>query len=319
MEALLSYGTDVKLNLLRCGLFTDDTGDDLDWIDTDIDNEEETRNPGLSYRFSKTKYSKMFETFGRVHSEIFNQNKMLPGGTELRVKFQRNDPSFCLISKSPTATYTISVDTAILMVRHCKIAPHIRESHIKALQQRNIKYPVSKVHVKFFTRGSGRSDLSEPNLVSGVLPNRVIVGLVRSDSFNGLKTGNPFNFKHFSAQNIVLRKNGTPIPVEEIDLDFENNIFYQGYMSLIQGTGNLYVDHSFGINPKQFKNGYTLYGFDLTPDLGPCNTFNLLQEGKLSLDIKLKTATTVSVTTVAFLEYDSIIELDKEGNIHTHE
>ena len=295
--------------------FYADTGDDLDWMETTITDENTANNKGLYYRFEKTKHSQTFENWGRIHSELFNQSKLLPGGNELRVKLQRNDPSFSLMCKTNDNDFIISTDTAILMVRHCQISPHIIESHTKALQTRNLKFPINKVEVKFFTKGSGRSDLSEPNLVTGVLPIRVIIGLVRSDAFNGDKTKNPFNFQHFNASSIILRKNGNAIPLEEIDLDFENNCYLQGYMSLVQATGKLFQDQGFSITPEQYKNGYVLYGFDLTPDLTPCNSFNLLQEGTLSLEIKLKSNTNVSVTTVVYLEYQNLLEIDSEGNI----
>jgi hypothetical protein len=315
LETLLTYSKNAKDNQLRCGMFYADTGDDLDWFDTAVTDEDETKNMGLTMRFDHSKHSSAFETWGRVHSDLLCQNKFFPGGHEIRIKFQRNDASFSLLSKSASQSCLISTDTAILMVRHCKIAPHILESHTKALQTKNIKYPIRKIAMQFFTRGSGRNDLSEPNLVSGLLPTRVVIGLVRSDAFNGSPNKNPFNFQHFNVQNVVLRKNGNPLPMEEIVLDYENNCYYQGYMSLVQATGTLYQDQGFAITPEQYKNGYVLYGFDISNSPGPCNSLDLLEEGKLSLEIKLKTPTTVSVTTVVYLEYESIIEIDKEGNI----
>ena len=173
--------------------------------------------------------------------------------------------------------------------------------------------------MKFFTCGSGRNDLSEPNLVSGVLPKRVVLGLVRSDAFNGAQGKNPLNFQHFNAQSIVLRKNGFPMPMEEIELNYADDCFFQGYLSLVTGTGKLFQDQGFAINPEQYKHGYALYAFDLSSSASSCDSFDLVEEGKLSIEIKLKTATNESVTAVVYLEYDSILELDKEGNIHLNE
>ena len=316
IETLLTYSKEAKEGYLQCGMFYIDDGNDLDLIDDAIDTEDINQtNIGLWNRFQNSKYSRYFETCGKIHTDIFTQNKMLPGGNELRIKFHRNDPSFCLMSKLGTENYQIVTDEMVLKIKHCEIAPHIRESHAKALLSRRMKYPMTKVEMKFFTRGSGRNDLSEPNLVNGTLPSRVIVGLVRSDAFNGNLTKNPFNFQHFNVQNIILRKNGTPMPFEEISLDYQNNCFYEGYMSLIVGTGKLYDDQGFAISPGQYPFGYALYAFDLS-DSTRCDTIDLIQEGKLSLELKLSEPIEESVTTVVYLEYNTILELDNDGNCH---
>lgn len=319
IECMLTYSANAKKEQLRCAYFYADDGGNLDWIDEKVDDEDETENLGLHRRYQRSKLSRTFETIGRVHSEIFSQNRMIPGGNEIKVKFYRNDTSFSLFSKSETNQYSLSMDMATLMVRHCNIAPHVVENHIKAIQTRNLKYPIRKVVMKFFTRSSGRNDLSEPNLVNGILPDRIIVGLVRSDAFSGSINSNPFNFQNFNAQSIVLRKNGNTIPYEEIELDYAKDLYNQGYFSLLHATGKVNQDQGFDISPEQYKNGYALYGFDLTPDNSHCNALNLISEGKLSLEIKLQNASTESITTVVFLQYQSMIEIDKDGNVFVNE
>ena len=319
-ETLLSYSNAGKSDQLGWSLYYKDTGDDLNAFETSIADENgDPENLGLHSRFLKTCYSKIFETHGRIHSELFNQSKLFPGGHEIRIKLHRQDPSFSLFCKDRTAKYVIQTQKAILQVRHCQISSHILESHNKALQSRNYKFPLTRVAMKFHTYGSGRNDLSEQNLVSGPLPTKVIVGLVRSDAFNGLSTKNPLNFEHFELQSIVLRKNGNPIPLENIETNYSAGIYSQAYMSLIQATGNLFRDNGFDISPEQYKYGYVLYGFDLTPDLGNCDALNLVNEGTLSLEIKLGSSSTTSITSVAYLSYQSILELDRDGNVFINE
>lgn len=318
-ETLLTFSDEAKQGQLRSGLFYKDSGDDLDWFETEVTDEDSTENPGLTSRYSITKHSQTFETFCRIHSEMFIQAKMLPGDNEVRIKLHRTDTAFSLFAKSSGQKYMVSIDSAILMVRHCEIAPHVRESHLKTLQTRNMKYDVKRIEMKFFSKAPGRSDLSEPNLVSGILPRRIVMGLVDSQAFNGSLTHNPFNFKNFDVSTVTLRKNGTPMPYESIELDYENKCSAQGYLSLIAATGKLYDDQGFAITPEQYPNGYALYGFDLSSDWGACGTFDLVEEGKLSLEVKMKNASTKSITMIVYLEYDSVYEIDKTGNIHGNE
>lgn len=319
LETLLTFSAEAKQGQLRSGLFYGDSGDDLDWFENDVADEDDTENTGLTKRFKISENSKYFETFGRIHSEMFIQPKLLPGGNEVRIKFHRASSDFSLVAKTTGEKYKVSIDSAILMVRHCDIAAHVQESHMKALQTRNMKFPVKRVEMKFFTKAAGRGDLSEPNLVSGVLPRRIIFGLLDSQAFNGSLSKNPFNFQNFDVSTVVLRKNGTPMPYEEIDLDYTNDCSSRGYLSLIQGTGKLYDDQGFAITPEQYNHGYALYGFDLTSDWGACGNFDLVEEGKLSLEVKLKNASTKSITMVVYLEFDNVYEIDKTGNIHGNE
>ena len=324
LETTLTFSEEAKHGQLCAALYDMDRGDNLDWnagIDfTDRDLDMDTvQNEGLYNRFQATKFSSTFETFGRIHSEMFVQPKLLPGKHELRIRLHRADPDFCLFGRVDDAKYRVSIESAVLMIRHCTIAPHVVLAHTEALCTKNIKYPVRRVEMKFFTKGTGRGDITESNLVNGQIPRRIVIGLVKSEAFNGKVTLNPFNFQHFRANKVVLRLNGMPIPFEELDVNFENNCYYQGYLSLLQGTSKLYEDQGFSISPSQYKHGFALFGFDMTSDNSGCGTFDLATEGKISLDIKLRTASTDSITIVAYLEYDAIYEIDMQGNVYGNE
>ena len=73
------------------------------------------------------------------------------------------------------------------------------------------------------------------------------------------------------------------------------------------------------ISYDKFANGYAIYGFDFSSDPSPYNRcLDLIQEGKLSLDISLKTATSKPLTIIVYLEYDKVIEIDKDKNVTTN-
>lgn len=316
LETLLSFSREAKTGQLQGAYFYQDEGEDLDVFVDNVSDRDSTENSGLTERLLGTQNSKPFETFGRIHSELFAQSKLIPGGlVELRLRFHRADPEFCLFAKTSTVKYSVVIDSAILMVRHCEIAPHVRESHQKLLQTMPLKYPVKRIECKYFTRAVGRSDLSEQNLVTGILPRRVIVGFVESEAFNSKLTKNPLNFQHFNVSTIILRRNGMPQPFEEIELDYEHSCYSQGYLSLFQGVGNLFTNDGFAITKQQYSHGYALYGFNVSSDAGSCGTLDLITEGKLSLEVKLSSASSKSITMLCYLEYDSIIEIDRLGNV----
>ena len=316
----LTFSEEAKNGQLHAALYH---MDDLDCDKGDFTDDgrdiDDIKNNGLFSRFQATKFSKTFETFGCIHSEMFVQPKLLPGKHELHIRLHRADPDFCLIGRDENAKYRVAIESAALMMRHCTIAPHIALAHTTALQTKNNKYPVHRVEMKFFMQGAGQGDITESNLVNGQIPRCLVIGLVATDAFNGKIMANPFNFQHFNTDKVVLRLNGMPMPFEELEMDFANDCFYQGYISLLQGTGKLHEDQGFAISPSQYKHGFSLFAFDLTSDQSACGTFDLATEGKLSLDIKLRAASTSSITIIAYLEYDAIYAIDKEGNVYGNE
>ena len=153
------------------------------------------------------------------------------------LKFNCHDPTFCLMSQAPNHNYQIHIDKAVLMICHKRIGASVRESHESALLKSPSKYPVKTSKVKFFTKAQGSADLSEPNLHTGILPRRVVLGLVSSAAFNGNYSTNPLNFAPYNLSSIQLRRNGIALPFERLDMNFETEQILPGYMSLFHGIG----------------------------------------------------------------------------------
>ena len=309
LETLLTYGTDAKNEQLRCGMF---------YIDSPPLGEHQqpqvSANRGAYKRFQNSLASQTFECLGKIHSELFNQNKLLAGEIEIRIKFHRADPNFCLMAKKGNRRYQVVIDQAILFSRQCLIAPGVREAHQIALLKKNAKYPVKMVQMKYFTFSQGRRILSEPNLTMGVYPQKIILGLLSSSAFSGHLNKNPLQFRTFNTTNIVLKKGSDTVPYEDLQMDYSEDVFMQGYMSLLQSTGHIFRDHGLGISPHEhYPYGYTLYGFDLSADMSNSCSMNLVQEGTVSVEVTLAAAGSESITLMCYLEYDGVIEIGKDG------
>ena len=68
------------------------------------------------------------------------------------------------------------------------------------------------------------------------------------------------------------------------------------------------------ISYDEYKNGNTLFAFDLTPDLCSSEHYSLLKDGSLDLDVVLESSNT-SKTMIFYLEFDNIIEITKERQV----
>lgn len=313
-QKLLGYDLQTKESVLELGQFYNDSGT-LNAIAATELALASSRNKGLTKRYAISANSATFSSLGKIHSELFLQPKFIPAKHEIRIKLHRSDPAFSLIAKDDLK-YSVDIKKAILRIKQYEVPPHVLEPHTILLEKKHkMKFPVKHVEMKYFTKSSDRSDLSEQNIVNGILPHRVIVGLVDSAAFNGTIQTNPLNFQHFDLSSIVLRESGVPIPYEEISVDFANNLYQEGFFSLYQTAGKSWdAPNNLGLRYDQYKTGYALYGFNLS-NTADHNCLDLIRTGKLSLNIKLSTASTTSITIIVYLEYNKVVEIDKDGNV----
>ena len=66
-------------------------------------------NTGLGTRSEWTKTSKTVKLQGRIHSDLFNQEKLILNGVDLMVKLHRHKPEFCLLSADIAPAYKIII------------------------------------------------------------------------------------------------------------------------------------------------------------------------------------------------------------------
>ena len=66
----------------------------------------------------------------------------------------------------------------------------------------------------------------------------------------------------------------------------------RAYESLFTCTGKQFRDEGLYISREDYANGYALYAFDMTADLGEDDHFNLVRQGNVRLALKFAEAVT---------------------------
>jgi hypothetical protein len=135
--------------------------------------------------------------------------------------------------------------------------------------------------------------------------------MVRNADMNGALGTNPFDFKHFNVSKLEVSLDGKTIHNKAFQPDFENGECMRSYMSLYQATGALGQNRSMGITLTEYKNGYTLWGFDLTADQG-CEEGQLhpIKTGNLRIDLQFAQALPTVVNVIVYAEFDNQIEIN---------
>ena len=64
-----------------------------------------------------------------------------------------------------------------------------------------------------------------------------------------------------------------------------------------------------------YGNGYALYAFDLSADLGEDDHFNLVRQGSVRLALKFANELAATVSVIAYAEFENVIEVDRDRNV----
>ena len=310
IETLLSYGIEAKSSQLTSALFYKDDAGKMDHPNPlAVDG-----NAGLATRQSFGAESREIDMIGRIHADIFFQERYMLNEVNAKIKLVRSHDAFCLMATG-ARHFKVVLTTATLLVRKVKISPSVYLAHAKTLESGTAKYPIKRVVCKTFTIPAGYLDVSNEKLFSGQLPVRLIVGLVDNRAYNGDRERNPFNFQHFSLTEIGIYLDGQLHGLKPLKLDYAAGRYAAAYAGLFGGTNKINRDEGNGISRFDFANGYALYAYDLSPDLGENDHVNLTRQGTVRVDLKFGAALAHTVTVVAYGEFENLIEIDRNRNI----
>ena len=309
LETLLSYGQDAKTSQLTSALYYKDVAGRMDSIDFAAN----AVNAGLQSRRELVQQSRVIDMMGRIHADIFFQDRYMLNEVGVKIKLIRNSDAFCLMGNGD---FRVKIMHASLFVRKVKLMPSVFLAHAKALESGTAKYPIRRVVCKSFTIPQNYRDVNHEKLFSGQLPTRMVIGLVDNRAFNGDRERNPFNFLHCGLSEIGLYLDGQQQhAVRPIQPNFADRQYIRAYNTMFSGTGKLNADEGLYIDRSDYSGGYALYAFDLTADLGEDDHFSLVREGSVRLALKFAAALANTVTVIAYAEFENVIEIDRNRNV----
>ena len=92
-----------------------------------------------------------------------------------------------------------------------------------------------------------------------------------------------------------------------------------GYMSLLTGTSKWGKDEGMGIDRTEYNNGYTLFAWDLTPDLSDGGDhFQLKRNTSVRLEMTFGAPLPRSVNVLVYAEFENMIMIDADRNVTTN-
>ncbi|XP_069061958.1 uncharacterized protein F54H12.2-like [Pleurodeles waltl] len=303
IESILNYSREALDTQLSAGLFYKDT--EAHFEDTALDGS----NIGFKKRASFAAGSRQFDLLGRIHSDLFFQDKLLINGIDLKIKLNRNKDAFCLI-RGDVKQYKLVILSASLFVKRVKVSLSVRLAHAEALLLSNTEYAIETVALKIFNIPARTRLTQQQNLFLGQLSKLIILEFVDNTAFSGFYTSNPFNFKHYNINYAALVLECTVIPAKPLTLSFGTSNFVREYLRLVSITGKHLRDSGVVVSRERYGAGSTLFAFNLTPDMEDGDHYNLIKNGNLKAEICCTQALATNVNIVVFSVFDSVFHVN---------
>jgi hypothetical protein len=308
IENILNFGNDYKQCQASLALFYDEK----------IPEKFTTKNDdGFRRRYLAIKESSLVELIARPCIDIFNLDKYLLSGMDLKIKFTRTSNDFCLLQPTTNSTaYKIKIHSASLFVLSHQLLPSLRVAHEKILASgESAKYPLRRTELKQFVIPTGSKSIVRENLFYGQVPLRIVVGFVENSSLIGNKNKNPFCFKNFGCSYFSILVDEEQSSFKPLKFDFEKNISLLGFYTLLTSSGIAHQDLGININRDEYKSANkTLFAFSLVPEIDD-DVFSVQKTGNVRFDIQFKTELTEPVSVVVYAEFNSLMEINKDRQV----
>ena len=138
---------------------------------------------------------------GRLHVDLFMQDRFLINGVTVKIRLVRSKDVFSLMAGGANPDYKVRIVDAVLFVRKAVLSSTVAMAHIRALEKGTAKYPLRPVDCKVYSIPQGDLSSTHENLLLGTLPKRIILWCVDNDALNGAFGRK----KPFHAKNNAIR------------------------------------------------------------------------------------------------------------------
>ena len=106
---------------------------------------------------------------------------------------------------------------------------------------------------------------------------------------------------------------GVPV-AKRFEPNFADKVYARSFMSLFVTSGKANADESNGINYRNYIEGRTLFGFDLTGDF--CDDgAHLLSSGSMSIGLTFSAATTVTISAFVYQQKEELLQIDMNSDM----
>lgn len=308
LQNICTYGQDAAKTHMKAAGFVLDDGVDLDSLDA----------KGNSDRRKWIHKSGVVSFSSFVHCDILETDRILPDNMGMSLSFTRASDDFVLLTDDASkGKYRLVLQDLELRVHKVQLNHDVHLSIERDLANgKRFRYPIVRSQIKVLNVAQGSSSFTWSNAILGRMPFMVLTCMVENESYTGAMNKNPFNFKAFGVNDFWYTKNNYDLPVGHYKPDFSSSHShmrdYRIVCDMLHGRSNAGMQ----ITPELFKNGYTVFPMDFTPD--KCSGYHRhdMGTGSLTVNATFGAALTKAVTVILYAAYYDEYQIDATRTVY---
>jgi hypothetical protein len=206
----------------------------------------------------------------------------------------------------------------VLHISWVELQPSIEHSLETRLRHSNARYPIKKIQMRSLACPPTMRNYAFNNFITGPLPTKVIIGIVKHKSSLGDIKESAFDFKFHNLTEINLVRNGlncgVPFTIEAPTASRLNYKCARAYQALCEENG---ANNDSSITMSEFQKDSALFCYDLTNDRsGSDHSFvNPTDHGTLNLNLEFSTNLAEALNVIVLAEFNNEIQIDQLRNI----
>jgi hypothetical protein len=311
LENLLGYTTRAQETQLSCVGWAMDTNFGSPVIEKDT-----FTSKGAGELRNRIINGKVLQLSGKLHIDLFQQDKPLLPGVEFSVRLVRNKIALTFLAAKSEGLPKVALRNPRLHLRKYEPSPDFLNALSKQLVHSTAKYHIERTTMRTLTLMKGQQQATWSNLVIGPLPKVMLLGLVGSEGFAGQHNKTPFNFQHFDVSNIHAEVNGQLFPTKAYEMNYSQDRSLTAYEGLLdclerlnEPAGELPFDRW------EYPNGFCIYGFDFTAGHTGRGSLALIKHGNLNINMTFSKELPEGVVLIAMMVFDNVIEIDNNRQV----
>lgn len=181
-------------------------------------------------------YNKAWNTFiFKPQYELFYSHRLTLPGIEQKFNFTFHPQNFYMngIGVANMAVKELEPDKfkmhLVLCLKTLNPILYKKIDEARHNQRRNAVIPTTRSKIRTYTLPANIVDFNQSDLFQGRVPQRMIVGIVESNAFNGDRVNPPFAFGKYGMQYIKQVILGDEYPYETLELNANNENYMLGY------------------------------------------------------------------------------------------
>lgn len=287
--------------------------DNVTWNTNKMSNESANKRRKLMSDAGEAEYVM------KIHSALFFHDKAIPPYMDIEIEMLRHPTSAFHLMYADGGDFSVEITKAYLQVQKLHVVPEYVAGIEEMLRKNNenIVFPLNDAYVGNYVINANVYNYHNDTLFLGRIPKRIIIGFVEGKAYNGNNKLNPFNFQDFKIEYVRLTKNGLDYPHPPLIIDWSKDYYKQAYHYLCASVQGDYNDAVLHITPQEFKQGYTLFSYDMSPDQrGSVDLHNAANKpSQIKFEVRFKEAPTEPIQMIVYFETDTIISFDYKRNV----